>query len=66
MKNKKVEELKRKIEDLEETLFYIEMIDHWTREDNEIYEKYSKQIKELKALLVQEIIEDQLVIKLTN
>ena len=34
MKNKKVEELKRKIEDLEETLFYIEMIDHWTREDN--------------------------------
>lgn len=58
MKNKKVEELKRKIEDLEKTLFYIEMIDHWTREDNEIYEKYSKQIKELKALLVQEIIED--------
>ena len=58
MKNKKVEELKRKIEDLEETLFYIEMIDHWTREDSEIHEKYSKQIKELKALLVQEIIED--------
>ena len=58
MKNKKVEELKRKIKDLEETLFYIEMIDHWTREDNEIYEKYSKQIKELKALLVQEIVED--------
>ena len=58
MKNKKVEELKRKIEDLEKTLFYIEMIDHWTREDNKIYEKYSKQIKELKALLVQEIIKD--------
>lgn len=58
MKNKKVEELKRKIEDLEETLFYIEMIDHWTREDSEIYDKYSKQIKELKALLVQEIVED--------
>ncbi len=58
MKNKKIEELKRKIEDLEETLFYIEMIDHWIREDNEIYEKYSKQIKELKALLVQEIVED--------
>ena len=58
MKNKKVEELKRKIEDLEETLFYIEMIDHWNREDSESYEKYSKQIKELKALLVQEIVED--------
>ena len=58
MKNKRVEELKRKIEDLEETLFYIEMIDHWTREDSESYEKYSKQIKKLKALLVQEIVED--------
>ena len=58
MKNKKVEELKRKIEDLEKTLFYIEMIDHWTREDSETYDKYSKQIKELKALLVQEIVED--------
>ena len=56
MKNKRVEELKRKIEDLEETLFYIEMIDHWTREDSEMYDKYSKQIKELKALLVQEIV----------
>ena len=52
MKNKKVKELKRKIKYLKESLFYIEMIDHWTREDNEIYEKYSKQIKELKALLV--------------
>ena len=58
MKNKKVEELKRKIEDLEETLFYIEMIDHWTRRDSEMYDKYSEQIKELKALLVQEIVED--------
>jgi len=58
MKNKKVEELKRKIEDLEETLFYIEMIDHWTREDSETYDKYSRQIKELKALLIQEIVED--------
>lgn len=58
MKNKKVEELKRKIEDLEETLFCIEMIDHWTRENSEMYDKYFEQIKELKALLVQEIVED--------
>ena len=58
MKNKRIEELKRKIEDLEETLFYINMIDHWTREDSECYDKYSKQIKELKEQLVQEVIED--------
>lgn len=58
MKNKRVEELKRKIEDLEETLFYINMIDHWTRQDQESYEKYSKQIEELKKLLIQEIVEN--------
>lgn len=57
MKNNKVEELKNKIEKLEDTLFYIEMIDHWTREDKELYDKYSKQIQDLKAMLVKEIVE---------
>jgi len=57
MKNQKVEELKNKIEQLEDTLFYIEMIDHWTRKDEELYDKYSKQIQDLKAMLVKEIVE---------
>lgn len=58
MKNTRVEELKRKIEELEDTLFYIDMIDHWTQKDKEHYNKYSKQIKELKELLIKEIVED--------
>lgn len=57
MKNKKVEELKNKIEQLEDTLFYIEMIDHWTKKDRELYDKYSQQIQDLKAMLVKEIVE---------
>ena len=57
MKNQKVEELKNKIEQLEDTLFYIEMIDHWTRKDRELYDKYFKQIQDLKAMLVKEIVE---------
>lgn len=57
MKNNKVEELKKKIEDLEETLFFIDMIDHWTKEDKESYDKYSKQVQELKQLLIEEIVD---------
>jgi hypothetical protein len=51
----KVQELKRKIEELENTLFFIEMIDHWTREDQDAYDKYSNQIAELKRLLIGEV-----------
>ena len=51
----KVQELKRKIEELENTLFFIEMIDHWTREDQEAYDKYYQQITELKRLLIGEV-----------
>jgi len=58
MKNNKVEELKNKIEKLEDTLFYINMIDHWTNEDRELYNKYSKQVQDLKAMLIKEIVEE--------
>ena len=55
MKNPKVKELQRKIEKLEESLFYVNMIDHWTKEDFQLYDKYSKEISELKDLLIEEI-----------
>lgn len=58
MKNNKVEELKNKIEKLEDTLFYINMIDHWTNEDRELYNNYSKQVQDLKAMLIKEIVEE--------
>ncbi len=33
-------EIKVRIEEVEEILFNINMIDHWTREDSERYSKY--------------------------
>lgn len=33
-------EIKARIEEVEEILFNIDMIDHWTREDSERYSKY--------------------------
>lgn len=56
MKNINIKELERKIEELEKTLFYINMIDHWTREDSTMYEKYSKELQELKDLLIKEVV----------
>ena len=58
IKNQRVKELKEKIEKLENTLFCIDLIDHWTKEDYELQDKYSKELKELKNLLVQEIVEE--------
>ena len=57
MENKKVKELKARIEDLEKTLFYIDMIDHWTQEDYQIHDELSKEIKELKTLLAKAVVE---------
>ena len=57
MKNKRVEELKKKIESLEETIFYLEMVDNWTRKHFDLSNKYDKELKQLKELLIQEIID---------
>ena len=57
MKNPRVEELKKKIEELETTLFYLDMIDTWTSEQRTKYEVLSNEVKELKMLVVKEIVE---------
>lgn len=56
MENKKVKELQKRIEELEKTLFYIDMIDRWTREDSESYDKYSKELAEVKQLLADAVL----------
>ena len=47
-------EIKARIEEVEEILFNINMIDHWTREDSERYSKYIDEkfrlIKELEKI----------------
>ena len=57
MTKERYEKIVKKIKDLEETIFYIEMIDHWTREDKEILEKHEKELKELKAQIVEKVFE---------
>ena len=58
IKNEKVIALKQKIEELEKTLFYINLIDHWTKEDYATKKEYENQLKELKDLLIEEIVEN--------
>jgi len=51
MKAKEIELLKKQIEDKENDIFYLEMIDHWDREDYELSEKYHQELKVLRARL---------------
>lgn len=44
-------EIEARIDTLETRAFYINMVDHWTREDRELLHKVEQEIKELKALL---------------
>lgn len=58
MTRERYEEIVKRIKDLEETIFYIEMIDHWTREDEECIQKYNEELKKLKAQIVNQIFKD--------
>lgn len=57
MTKERYEKIVKRIKDLEETIFYIEMIDYWTREDKEILERHEKELKELKAQIVKKVFE---------
>lgn len=45
------EEILKELDRAEESLFYVNMIDRWTEEDKEDYDRYSKRIIELKEML---------------
>ena len=53
MKSLSVRELKESIEKVEEKIFFIDMIDHWTTQDINNYSKATEELKELKSLLIQ-------------
>ena len=50
-----IKELKQKIEELEESIFYLDMVDHWTKEDRELSDKYYSELVRLKGLLLEEL-----------
>lgn len=51
--------IKERIEWLEDVMWSIQMIDHWTNEDREYYDKYNEELKELKKQVVNEIFEEE-------
>lgn len=51
MKAKEIELLKQQIERKEEDIFYLEMVDHWDKDDYDLFDKYSNELKVLRARL---------------
>lgn len=51
--------IKERIEWLEDVMWSIQLIDHWTREDRDDYEKFANELKELKEQIVNEIFEEE-------
>lgn len=45
------EEILKELDRVEESLFYVNMVDRWQDEDRRAYDTYTKKIKELKEML---------------
>lgn len=56
MKEKNIKELQEKIDQLENIIFNLDLIDHWTKRDAELFEKYNKELRQLKELVINELI----------
>lgn len=55
MKEKNIKELQERISQLENIIFSLDLIDHWTRKDTELFEKYNKELAQLKELVINEL-----------
>jgi len=55
MKEKNIKELQERISQLENIIFSLDLIDHWTRKDTELFEKYNKELTQLKDLVINEL-----------
>lgn len=51
--------IKERIDWLEDVIWTIDLVDHWTKEDRDYHDKYSKELKELKELIINEIFEEE-------
>ena len=59
MTKEKYSKIKERIEWLEGVIWSIELIDHWTREDEEYYDKYAKELRELKRQVLDVVFEEE-------
>ncbi len=57
MTKERYQEIVERITKLEDLMWDIELIDHWTREDEEYYDKYLKEFKALKQLIIDKVFE---------
>ena len=56
-KTKQIESLKKQIKDIEETIFLIDMVDHWTSNDYQIRQTWETKLTKVKGLLIEAIAE---------
>lgn len=59
MTKEKYLKIKERIDWLEDVIWTIELIDHWTSEDREYYHQYNEELTELKKQIVSEIFEEE-------
>lgn len=59
MTKERYQEIKERIEWLEDIIFSIQLIDHWTSEDRDYYNSYERELKELKKQIINEIFEEE-------
>jgi hypothetical protein len=59
MTKERYQEIKNRIEWLEDVLWSIQLIDHWTREDRNDYERFADELKKLKEQVVNEIFKEE-------
>ena len=59
MTKERYNKIKERIEWLEDVLWSIQLVDHWTREDRTDYEKFTDELNELKKQVVNEIFKEE-------
>ncbi len=50
-----IKELQERIDKLEEVIFHLDLIDHWTSNDSELFDKYNEELRQLKELVIKEL-----------
>ena len=53
-----IEELEKELADIEDSLFYINMVDRWTEEDSNRYSKLSRRKREIEEELRERRLEN--------
>lgn len=55
---KDIQVIKNRIAELEDVIFYLDMVDRWTQSQKDLYDKYSKELTELKAIVIEALTTD--------